>query len=90
MSLQGLLTAALSRTEGALCRRSHGMVLPVQLEFLLSGERQAAPAATEPVTMAIRKGRWITGWGGGRGRGGDLSWGLRSQSAVGRVSGVVF
>ncbi|XP_078804974.1 general transcription factor 3C polypeptide 6 isoform X3 [Oryzias latipes] len=45
----GLLTAALSGTEGALCRRPHGMVLPVQLEFFLGRECQAAPAATKPV-----------------------------------------
>lgn len=90
MSLQGLLAAALSGTEGALCRRSHGMVLPVQLEFLLSRERQAAPAATEPVTMVIGQGRVIAGWRGGRSRGGNLCQGLRSQFAVGRVHGAVF
>ncbi|XP_078804979.1 general transcription factor 3C polypeptide 6 isoform X7 [Oryzias latipes] len=53
-SNDGLLTAALSGTEGALCRRPHGMVLPVQLEFFLGRECQAAPAATKPELSEVQ------------------------------------
>ena len=63
--LKGFLAAALPGAEGALCRRPHGVVLPVHLELLPGGERQAALAATELVAVAIGQGE-VTGRGGGR------------------------